>query len=179
MKRKTKQRIKQAAKSFILDILQLISELPELIPDPFETSSEYKKRLHFLAGGYSRYSYDKISRGLSYLERKDLIKKKKISNKLTYELTITGRQKLLMAQIAAAKSLLKDGTSCIVVFDIPEEKSRHRKFLRRFLLRNGFINLQKSVLIGPQFLPKEFFELLEELGLRQNVTVIKGTIHYS
>ncbi len=158
-----------------MSILQIVSELPELIPDPFETPNEDKKRLHFLAGGYS---YNQVARGLSYAENRSLIKKKKVRNKFTYQLTITGKQKLLMSKISRTKFRIKDGSSCMIIFDIPEEKVHHRRFLRRFLLRNGFINLQKSVLIGPQFLSKEFFELLEELKLRQNVTVIKGSIYY-
>ncbi|OGE81485.1 MAG: hypothetical protein A3E98_00325 [Candidatus Doudnabacteria bacterium RIFCSPHIGHO2_12_FULL_48_11] len=175
MKAKTKKKIMQAAKSIALDILQIISELPELIPDPFETPYHYKKRLHYLAGGYS---YDQINRSLYHLENKQLIKKQKSRKSFRYILSITGKQKLLMSQISRMKFVSRDGNSCIIVFDIPEEKHKHRKFLRRFLIQNGFMNLQRSVMIGPKFLSKEFYELLEELQLRQNVTVIKGQIFY-
>lgn len=176
MKPKLKKKIAQTAKSIVLDILQIISELPELIPDPFETPGQYRKRMHFVAGGYS---YNQVDRALRRLEDQGLVKKKKSYKKFNYELTFTGRQKLLMSQISQQKSNPRDGSSCIVIFDIPEEKHKHRKFIRRFLIKNGFMNLQRSVMIGPQFLPKEFFELLEELKLRQNVTVIKGQILYS
>ena len=125
------------------------------------------------------YPPQRISHGLYYLQRKGLIKKKKTSSGFVYELTISGRQKLLLSSIPKNKWSSKDENSCIVIFDIPESKRKYRRFIRRFLLKNGFINLQKSVLIGPEFLPKEFQELLDEWNLRSNVTMIKGQVLYS
>jgi len=170
-----KKKIKNITKNFTLELLELIKILEEMIPEPFESPYEHQKRLQRMMGGSPP---QKISQTLYKLKKRGLIDKKLIDNRISYHLTITGQQKLLISKISQNKLFPKDGTSCIIVFDIPEEKKRHRKFLRKLLLNNGFINLQKSVLIGPGFLSKDFLDLLDELGIRQNVTIIKGSVLY-
>lgn len=175
MKVRTKVRLKRRAKNFLLELLEFIKDVSEFIPEPLEGKYQYQRRIrrHFLG-----YPPQKINQGLYELKRKGLIERKLLKNNLIYDLTISGEQKVLMSKINRNKYNPKDGTSCIVIFDIPEEKSRHRRFLRRFLMQNGYMNLQKSVLIGPSFVPIEFYRLLELLKIRQNVTVIKGKILY-
>ncbi len=173
MKTGTKRKLKQTARNFSLQLLEALKELAELIPRPLESKYEHQKRLWRYTSGYPPL---KISQGIYHLKRQGLIEKKTLQNKIVYELTITGRHKLLMAKVARHKFNPHDGTSCVIIFDIPEQKAKHRRFLRRFLLNNGFTNLQKSVMIGPEFLPKEFYEFLSELELRPHVTVIKGIV---
>ncbi len=154
-------------KSFLTELLTVLDGLSAATPYNLK-----KKMWRSIMG----YPPQRISHGLYYLQKKDLIKRKKTANGFAYELTISGRQRLLLANIPKNKWSPKDGNSCIVIFDIPESKRQHRRFIRRFLLKNGFINLQKSVLIGPKFLPKEFLELLKEWDLTSNVTLIKGQV---
>ncbi|MBI2355587.1 MAG: hypothetical protein HYV13_00045 [Candidatus Doudnabacteria bacterium] len=176
MKRKTKKKIKALGKSFVLDLLLIVKDLAELWPEPFESPYAYQRRI---SSTYPRFSPQRVSRNLYYLKKQGLIEKKKVRSRFVYQLTLSGKQKLLMSKISFNKTNPKDGTSCVIIYDIPNEKYKHRKLLRRFLIKNGFMNIQKSVLIGPQFLPKEFLELLHELGLRRNVTIIKGKLLYS
>ena len=64
------------------------------------------------------------------------------------------------------------------MFDIQESKRNFRDFLRRLLLKNGFIMLQKSVFVTPNVLPQEFYDLLRELDLLSFVMVIEGHLRF-
>ena len=173
MKPETKRIIKNIAKGFAIDLLEFIEDNYNLIPKRHQSLQEYWR---VSSKAWTNLTSNQVSRGFYYLKKQKLIEKKTIAKRETYQLTIRGKQRLLMAKIHANKKNPRDGTSCIVIFDIPEEKKKHRQFLRRLLLKNGFMNLQRSVLIGPEFLSQEFFELLEDLKLRQNVSVIKGKV---
>jgi DNA-binding transcriptional regulator PaaX len=162
-------------KKIMYELLSKIEELADLLPSPLEGKSNYQKRLWKMMAGYPP---TQVSKSLYYLQQKKHIKKKVVENQQIYELTISGRQKLLLSTIAKTKWKSSDGNSCIIVFDIPESKRRYRRFIRKLLLDNGFINLQKSVLIGPEFLSKDFFDILEEWKLRRHVTLIKGKVMY-
>lgn len=170
-----KKSLKKLAKNFTLELLEAIKEFGEGLPQPFESKYEHQKRLWRAMRGYPPR---KITQRLYQLDKQGLIQKKKQNNRVFYQLTISGEQKLLLRTIFQKKYTYKDGSSCIISFDVPEEFKKHRQFLRRLLLQNGFISLQKSVLIGPKFLPKEFSDFLEDLKIRKYVTIIKGNILY-
>ncbi|MBI5306258.1 hypothetical protein HZB04_01590 [Candidatus Wolfebacteria bacterium] len=53
----------------------------------------------------------------------------------------------------------------IVIFDIPELYKKSRNWLRGELRELGFIQIQKSVWLGPSPLPKEFIEYLNEINI--------------
>src|SRR5438067_544827 len=53
-----------------------------------------------------------------------------------------------------------------------------RNYLRRFLKDNGFYMLQRSVFIGPWIIHGEFKELLKELKVELNVSIIEGRVLY-
>lgn len=76
------------------------------------------------------------------------------------------------------KNHRSDGFSTIIIFDIPEEKSRQRTIFRRYLQKNGYTLLQKSVLIAPFALSRDVKELIEELDIRRHISVIDGKINY-
>lgn len=175
MKTKTKQKIKNAVKNFSIELLETLKDLAEGMPLPFESKYEHQKRLRSLMTGYSSKT---ISQGLSRLQQQGLIEKKQNKKSFNYQLTLTGHQKLLVNKITRVSKTRNENYACIIIFDIPEQKHKHRKFLRRLLLQNGFINLQKSVMISPHDLPKEFIELLSDLDIRQNVTIIHGLVQY-
>lgn len=50
----------------------------------------------------------------------------------------------------------------IVIFDIPEYKKKQRNWLRLNLINLGFMQLQKSVWVGPSPLPEEFIKYLND-----------------
>lgn len=53
----------------------------------------------------------------------------------------------------------------VVIFDIPEIRKKQRDWLRGELMVLGFVNLQKSVWLGPAPLPKEFIKYLSDTNL--------------
>ncbi len=175
MKQKTKKRIKQSIKNFSIELLEAIKELAEMAPKPFESKYEHQKRIRKMMRGYPP---KQISQSLIRLEQQGLIKRKPNTKNFNYQLTLNGHQRLLIHTINKSSKIRNNNQGCFIIFDIPEEKHKHRKFLRRLLLKNGFINLQKSVMLASHDLPKEFIDLLNELGIRQNVTIIKGLIQY-
>lgn len=176
IKQATKRKIKKAIKNFSLELLDWLNELGQLIPEPFEGKQAYQRRLK---SRFRHYPQAKVSQGIYRLKRQGLIKIKRLAGYTVYPLTLDGHRRLLIEKVRLNKFNPKDGTSCIVIFDIPEEKAKYRKFVRRLLVKNGFINLQRSVMIGPQFLPRQFYELMADLKIRPNVTMIKGKVLYS
>jgi len=65
--------------------------------------------------------------------------------------------------------------SMIIIFDIPERKRGYRDWLRIELRNLGFIMLQKSVWFGPAPLPHKFIELLQNIGIMQNMKFFKAS----
>jgi DNA-binding transcriptional regulator PaaX len=173
MKRTTKRKLKKAAKAITNEILWTLRDLGELVPYPFEGKYQHLQRLR----NYDRY---KVSRALRDLSTQGLVKKVSRERKIYYGLTDLGRAKSLRyAYLKKHKRAKTNGLSTIIIFDIPEEKRKARRFLRKFLKDNGFINLQKSVLIGPWEIHPEFKDLLRELKVELNVSVIEGRVLYN
>ena len=103
-----------------------------------------------------------------------LLKKRKISNRHIFRLTTKGK---LLRQKAPTKILRDDGLSTLVIFDIPESKHRARDIFRRFLIKNGYVQIQKSCYVSPIKISLDLKELIAELGLHSNVTMFSGKIN--
>lgn len=173
MKRTTKNKIKKRVRVITEEILWTLRDLGELVPYPFESKYQHIQRLRH----YDRY---KVSRALGDLSKNGFIKKIKREKKVYYSLTDLGRAKSLKyAYSRKLKKVKTNGLSTIVIFDVPEEKKKSREFLRRFLVQNGFIMLQRSVFIGPWEIHPEFRELLRELKIELSVSVIEGRVLYT
>ncbi|MBI4225036.1 MAG: hypothetical protein HY617_01775 [Candidatus Sungbacteria bacterium] len=80
------------------------------------------------------------------------------------QLCDTSQEKLKMPR--------KDGMTRLVVFDIPEQERKKRDAIRAELIAARYTQLQKSVWIGAYPLPEDFIELIDELGLEQNVHIL-------
>jgi len=61
----------------------------------------------------------------------------------------------------------------IIMYDVPSIKKKERDWLRRHLIRFGYIMIQKSVWVGPSPLPKEFLSYLKEIKIKENLKVLK------
>jgi CRISPR/Cas system-associated endoribonuclease Cas2 len=169
-----KIKIRKIAKNISLEILDYLKDLSELLPEPFESKYEYQKRAW---GSLTQhYSSKQIRNSLFDLQKRGLVIKDKKVDRVIYRLTVTGEQKLLMSKITAGRTRLNNGLSTIIIFDIPEQFHSHRTFLRRLLLKNGFTHLQKSVFIGPFELPNEFWVLMDQLKIKQYVSLIQGRV---
>lgn len=153
------------------ELLSLIKTIGEM-SDEFISTPYGQLRI-----GGSRTSY---YRSLKQLQQDELIKK--IRKKGTknyhnvYVLTKRGHDILNQRKVAKKRH---DGLSTLIIFDIPEEMSKQRTIFRRYLVRNGYIQLQKSVLISPCTVSDEIKELIKELKLSGFVTVVSGRIDYT
>ena len=74
-----------------------------------------------------------------------------------------------------------DGVARIVIFDIPEQERKKRRWLREHLLELEYRQLQKSVWIGDAPLSEKFYKDSDILSLREYVHVFKvvgdGTLY--
>ena len=174
MKKSSKKKMVQIIGHFMVELLGAIKDAAQALPQPLESKGEYYQRIYRTTHDYPS---QKIYRGIYNLKKQGLVKAN-TKKRYILELTLEGKQKLLINKISKSRVPRNDGYSTIVIFDIPEERARYRAFLRRLLLKNGFMNIQKSVLISRFDLPQEFFELLKELKIRQNVSVLKAQIQY-
>lgn len=122
--------------------------------------------------GISRTNY---YRTLRQLEDKKLIKKARRNYKNYYVLTDKGRQ-LLRSRTQAAKRT--DGYSTVIIFDIPEDQARQRTIFRRYLIKNGYMQLQRSVMISPLQITEELKDLARELKINQHINILSAKIHH-
>ena len=114
---------------------------------------------------------------LSRMESQGLISKKKQGRKIvSVQITEKGKR-ALRKNIQRVRRT--DGLATLIIFDIPEEKRRARENLRRYLLRNGYTLLQKSVLVSPYQIDNQLKALIRELNIRLYTTVIAGKIIYN
>ena len=151
--------------SFKQELLWALNDLGEL------TTAMVTHRLSIHRLGYPTY-YATVRR----LEQQHLVKKKKHGKMIRISITAQGRALLKKRSTGKRRA---DGSSTIIIFDIPEDKRRSREALRRYLIRHGYTLLQESVLISPTYVTRELKELLVELGIMPNVTIISGKIDRS
>lgn len=67
----------------------------------------------------------------------------------------------------------------IVMYDVADGKKKERDWLRRHLIKFGYIMIQRSVWVGPSPLPEQFVAYIKELGLRASVKKFKLAKPYS
>lgn len=151
--------------SFKEELLYVIEELGEF------TTKMLTHRLSIQRMHYPAY-YSSLRR----LEKEGLIKKKKRGKIFIVSITPKGKGLLKKRRIVGKRRI--DGLSTIIIFDIPEEKSRARQGLRRYLIRHGYTLLQESVLISPSHMTNELKGLMRELDIHRNVKIIAGRMEY-
>jgi phenylacetic acid degradation operon negative regulatory protein len=89
-----------------------------------------------------------------------------------------GKSEARQAYISAELRLYKhgqtqwDGGWRIILFDIPENKRRHRDYLRNTIKFIGFKELQKSVWVSPYPLPSFLKEILFDENIKPHVRFI-------
>lgn len=112
---------------------------------------------------------------ISRLKSKGLIIKDDFNN---ISLTSLGKKEALKAFIGAELRLYNcdkqdwDGGWRIIIFDIPENKRRHRDYLRGVLKTIGFKEFQKSIWINPYPIPPFLKELLFDNNIKMYARLI-------
>jgi len=136
---------------------------------------------------YKKIETQKFYNILSYLQKEGLVRKSKEEKNSFWSITDKGKKKLKFINEQfilklPSKSYKKENDKDlkIIIFDIPEEDSKKRKWLRNNLVALGFSKLQKSVWIGSIKLPKDFIEDLKVMDIFQYIEIFSvnrmGTI---
>jgi DNA-binding transcriptional regulator PaaX len=112
-------------------------------------------------------------RRLKKYEKHGLLKKISKSTGDIYTLSAKAKQ---LRREPTIKELRGDKLSTIVMFDIPESQHRARDNFRRYLIRNGYTLIQKSVFISPFQVPEELLNFAKELGILSGLTVLSARI---
>lgn len=146
-------------------ILSILKKAGEITSDLFESDSGPRISLRY---GYYYH--------IKKMEKQGLIKKIKIKKKIkTYSLTEKGKR---MIDIPGVPVRRDDGFSTIIMFDIPESEARKRTIFRRYLIRQGFVQLQGSVLISPNKIDRKIKGLIDEMNIKKYITIVSGKIDY-
>ncbi len=123
------------------------------------------------------YSLSQINRTLYYLRRKGYVRDYPDA---TWEITKAGRSyyekggRMVFRYFQRdEKKGRKNKEKFLILFDIPEKERRKRDWLRAQLKLFGYKQVQKSAWIGPSNLPKDFFEYLDELHIRNKIKIFK------
>lgn len=127
---------------------------------------------------YGKLRYPNIPRSTYYkkikkFERYGLLKKIKKPHGSDY--VLTDRAKWLR-QKPPKKTRRTDKLSTLIIFDIPEKKHKARDNFRRYLIKNGYTQIQKSAFLSPFKISNELKEFIRELGIASNVTILASKI---
>ncbi len=109
-------------------------------------------------------------RRLSYLKKKNLVKEKKIRNRIFLELSEEGEKELL-SRTLAERSLLPFNQVCIVMYDFPLSANKGRDAFRSFLKRAGFRKRQMSVWESDRNVLEDVQHFVNRAGAEQWVEV--------
>lgn len=133
-------------------------------------ASKWKSKEEWKEDLFRRLRHNFYTR-LSVLQKKGFIEKQKEGKLKNWHLTLKGKEefeklKSKIGIILRKKYLIKkDDKLKIIIFDIPEKEKTKREWLRLNLISLGFTMLQKSVWMGKNKLPQEFFEDLGAIDI--------------
>jgi len=147
-------------------ILEILSEIVEMAPLPFETPYAWIRR----AGGIEKRSY---SLSVNRLRKKGILEVTKKQNKRFLKLTRKGQLLALLAKAKIKKPQAWDGKWRLVMFDIPEAHRKQRRLLRLLLKKQGFINLQESVFISPFPINRAAIDYLKSARLMNYIRILR------
>lgn len=147
-------------------ILSFLSEIGEMIPQPFETPYAYIRR----AGHVSpkRY-YDTASR----LRRRGAVEFVRRKDRRFLKLTRKGQLELLLTKAKIQKFERWDGKWRLIMFDIPQSARNSRDQLRYLIKGCGFRKLQASVFISPHPLNRSAIDFLKSSKLINYIRILR------
>lgn len=124
----------------------------------------------------------KVKRAFEKLRKNRLIILREKDGKFIVELTEQGKRKVKEIQfenLKIEKPAVWDKKWRIVIFDIPNKKSRARDALREKLKKLGFYQLQKSVWVIPYPCEKEiqFLAELFNIGPYVNIVIAESIVN--
>lgn len=164
-------------------ILEKILEIGEVTIDAFfpkkYSYARFSRNLFGLDGA-PKTNLQTFSSIVSRLKRQGLVTGKRRSGKMHWSITLKGKRWINSRHKRPLRILERDEVQRLVIFDVPERERKKRDILRAELVSCNFQQLQKSVWMGYNPLPEDFFELLDALQLKNNVHIFsvhnKGTL---
>lgn len=158
-------------KDILLLTLAGIGDIAEEIKDPFRAvSSAYKNMYGFIPKRYKKHNFiQMVGRSLKTGDIEKVIK----DGKVYLRLSTLGNEKV-HREFPISNLIAKWNKKWIVViFDISEKARKMRDKLRIKVQSIGFGMLQESVWISPLSIGKDIKEMIEAIGLRNNVFVME------
>jgi len=136
---------------------------------------------------YKKIEAQRFYNILRHLQKEGLVRKSKEEKNSFWSITEKGKKKLKFINeqfvLKLPSKLYKkesDNNLKIIIFDIPEEDSRKRKWLRNNLVALNFSKLQKSVWAGENKLPEDFISDIKDMNIFQYIEIFSvnrmGTI---
>jgi len=109
-------------------------------------------------------------KALHQLKKRRYLESQKIGDKFMGKMCEDGFFEYFYQKVMKA-GVLPDGQSCIVVFDVPEDRRDVRQQIRRLLKQSGFVSIQRSVWASPFDAAKELSRFLEFKNRRKWVRI--------
>lgn len=148
-------------------ILDILLDLGQSMPI-FEMPYHRTKRLYREEWGIPGPPMWRYNRAVKYLQHRKKIRLIKRGDRLFLKLTKKGRVEALFLRLGNFDRSQKtkwDGKWRIIIWDIPESSATQRDKIRRFVKSVGFYQLQLSVFVRTDPLPKDAVAYLKESGL--------------
>lgn len=148
-----------------------IGDVAEEIQDPLRTvSSAYKNMYGFIPRRYKKHNFmQMVGRSLKTGDIEKVIK----DGKIYLRLTSSGKEKIHREFPISNLTQKWNKKWIVVIFDISEKARNMRDRLRIKVQSIGFGMLQESVWISPLPIGKDIKEMIEAIGLRDNVFVME------
>ena len=125
---------------------------------------------------YDAYNeYWEEHRRVKMLEKKRLIKLRKVGDRIEYKLTNDGWHETLKLRIMSSEAKLPEGELCIVTFDIPEDIRNVRDTFRYVLKKAKFKQSQRSVWTSNRDVARELAELAKALRAQKYIHIYSGS----
>ena len=155
--------------------------IPEKILNLLNTPTRHYKGIPVNCFGlpvFKEYNKQSVKNSLSKLHSKNYIKYYGTSIKITKEGKKYIKRRNAFLKTFNATFDKNQEKNLLVLFDIPEDKKSEREWLRRHLIKFGYIMVQKSVWVGPSPLPKEFINYIKKIKLQGFIKTFKLTGGY-
>ena len=182
---------KKSAAEVILSLLQNKAQLSiDLATLFFRTRYKGVRLMKYspvIPGDWARmYRERKIfNTRLGELKKEGFVEMQENSRGSFLAITKKGRKQLLKEKRRTRGDYKKkqSGTTTIISYDIPETKSRERRWLRGILEFLDFVMIHKSVWVGTTLLPEELFRDMRAREIFEHVHIFevgkRGTIKKS
>ncbi|MBU1126390.1 MAG: hypothetical protein ABH826_05385 [Patescibacteria group bacterium] len=158
--------------------VSLSKQLLLYLLDTADYLARANERIYLLSPVYSSYPKRERQHFLEYqrlrsLERRKLVKLKRIGGELFYRISDDGVREGLKTRVISCNKRLPQEETCLIAFDIPEDIRNVRLALRSFLKKAGFRKVQQSLWESDMDVIADMEKLFKLLGIGKYTAVYK------